>query len=230
MSTQEVTVEDVSKQPEEKGKWLSLQKASNVTGLSMATLRRYIKRKKLESRRLGRATNAKLQVFITSDLLEEDNKEQRLSTEGLEEILTPEPSDLDDDDSDDSDLVENESLTADTLDWFKQQVEEKDELIQKLTEDKDRTIEELRRQLQAASYRNGYLEAQKEHNEETVRLLTEEKEALKLLTETKQNQPEEQIESDDASVSGDVDSSKERPGAIKKFFGWFMGSSAEAEK
>lgn len=167
LSTQEVTVEDVSKQPEENGRWLSLQKASNATGLSMATLRRYIKRKKIESRRLGKTTNAKVQVYITADMLLESGKVDRISTEGMEEILSPETSDLDDDDNDESDIVEdNEGITADTLDWFKQQVEEKDELLQKLTLEKDKVIEELRMQLQAASYRNGYLEALKEHNEE----------------------------------------------------------------
>ncbi|MCA9814015.1 MAG: hypothetical protein KC652_02785 [Cyanobacteria bacterium HKST-UBA01] len=225
MSTQEVTVEDVSKQPEENGRWLSLQKASNATGLSMATLRRYIKRKKIESRRLGKTTNAKVQVYITADMLLESGKDDRISTEGLEEILSPETSDLDDDDNDESDIVEdNEGITADTLDWFKQQVEEKDELLQKLTIEKDKVIEELRMQLQAASYRNGYLEALKEHNEEKVRLLTEEKEALKLITERKDEEVDDQREIED--VPSLEQASPDKPGAVKKFFGWFMGSSA----
>ena len=225
MSTREVTVEDVSKQPEENGRWLSLQKASNATGLSMATLRRYIKRKKIESRRLGKTTNAKVQVYITADMLLESGKDDRISTEGLEEILSPETSDLDDDDNDESDIVEdNEGITADTLDWFKQQVEEKDELLQKLTIEKDKVIEELRMQLQAASYRNGYLEALKEHNEEKVRLLTEEKEALKLITERKDEEVDDQREIED--VPSLEQASPDKPGAVKKFFGWFMGSSA----
>lgn len=225
LSTQEVTVEDVSKQPEENGRWLSLQKASNATGLSMATLRRYIKRKKIESRRLGKTTNAKVQVYITADMLLESGKVDRISTEGMEEILSPETSDLDDDDNDESDIVEdNEGITADTLDWFKQQVEEKDELLQKLTLEKDKVIEELRMQLQAASYRNGYLEALKEHNEEKVRLLTEEKEALKLITERKDEEVDDQREIED--VPNLEQASPDKPGAVKKFFGWFMGSSA----
>lgn len=225
MSTQEVTVEDVSKQPEENGRWLSLQKASNATGLSMATLRRYIKRKKIESRRLGKTINAKVQVYITADMLLESGKVDRISTEGMEEILSPETSDLDDDDNDESDIVEdNEGITADTLDWFKQQVEEKDELLQKLTLEKDKVIEELRMQLQAASYRNGYLEALKEHNEEKVRLLTEEKEALKLITERKDEEVDDQREIED--VPNLEQASPDKPGAVKKFFGWFMGSSA----
>ena len=91
LSTQEVSIREMNSPPEKEsqeteGKWLSLQKASNVTGLSMATLRRYVKKKKLESRRLGRTSNSKVQVYITSDMVE-DRKEERVSTDGFEEVL-----------------------------------------------------------------------------------------------------------------------------------------------
>ena len=190
MSTQEVSIREMNSPPEKEsqeteGKWLSLQKASNVTGLSMATLRRYVKKKKLESRRLGRTSNSKVQVYITSDMVE-DRKEERVSTDGFEEVLDPLNAELvdqeedDDDDDEGHELVDQTSLAVETPNWLKQRVEEKDDHIQELLQEteskiqeKDKKIEQLQMQLQAASHRNGYLEAQNEVNQEKIKLLTQ---------------------------------------------------------
>ncbi len=50
------------------GKWMFLQEASTATELSEKTLRRNIKKGVLKARK-GKAVNAKIQVFITPDLL-----------------------------------------------------------------------------------------------------------------------------------------------------------------
>lgn len=64
------------------GKWMYLQEASEATGLSEKTLRRYIKKRQLKSKRLGKQTNSPLQVWITPDVLESIGKEEP----GLESI------------------------------------------------------------------------------------------------------------------------------------------------
>lgn len=64
------------------GKWMYLQEASEATGLSEKTLRRYIKKRQLKSKRLGKQTNSPLQVWITPDVLESIGKEDP----GLESI------------------------------------------------------------------------------------------------------------------------------------------------
>ena len=50
------------------GQWMFLQEASTATELSEKTLRRNIKKGVLKARK-GKAVNAKIQVFITPDLL-----------------------------------------------------------------------------------------------------------------------------------------------------------------
>lgn len=49
----------------ENGSWMLLPEASEATGLSEKTLRRYIKKKTVKSRRLGKSVNSPLQVWIT---------------------------------------------------------------------------------------------------------------------------------------------------------------------
>lgn len=53
----------------EPGQWMFIADAVQATGLSEKTLRRYLKKKLIRGRRLGKAANAKLQFFITEDLL-----------------------------------------------------------------------------------------------------------------------------------------------------------------
>lgn len=52
------------------GEWMFLHKASEVTGLHEKTLRRYIKKKLLKSKRLGKQVNSPLQVWITPDIMQ----------------------------------------------------------------------------------------------------------------------------------------------------------------
>jgi hypothetical protein len=49
----------------ENGSWMFLPEASEATGLSEKTLRRYIKKKLLKSKRLGKSMNSPLQVWVT---------------------------------------------------------------------------------------------------------------------------------------------------------------------
>lgn len=54
----------------QEGQWLSLKEAAEKTGLSQKTLRRYVKKKTLRTRRLGKSTNSPIQVLLTDDLLD----------------------------------------------------------------------------------------------------------------------------------------------------------------
>lgn len=55
------------------GQWMFLKDAEDKTGLSQKTLRRYIKKKALKTRRLGKTTNARIQVFITDEISHQDD-------------------------------------------------------------------------------------------------------------------------------------------------------------
>jgi len=55
----------VSDQTVQTGQWMFLHEAVEATGLSDKTLRRYVKRRELKARRLGKASNAPVQVWIT---------------------------------------------------------------------------------------------------------------------------------------------------------------------
>lgn len=151
------------------GSWMNILDASSATGLSPATLRRYIKRKKIQSRRLGRTSNAKLQVWITPELLDEQ-KQERISTDGLEEVLTTDSGDEDDFELDDD---QADYSSRETLRWLRDRLEDREERLEESLREKDDEIASLRSQLQAACYRNGYLEAKQESYEEKIRLLTD---------------------------------------------------------
>jgi hypothetical protein len=148
------------------GEWMTLQTASIATGLSLATLRRYIKRRSIKGRRTGRTSNAKIEVLVTPELLVSDK--DRLTTEGLEDVLTGDVEDgfeeLDVTDQADQ-AVE---ATRETLEWMRERIDDKEEKIEEL-----RTkLDQLNNQLAAASYRNGYLESQQQTFEEKIKLLT----------------------------------------------------------
>ncbi len=51
---------------EKGGEWMTRQEASDATGMSEPTLRRYIKRGKVKFRRQGRTVNSKIQVLVTT--------------------------------------------------------------------------------------------------------------------------------------------------------------------
>jgi bacterioferritin (cytochrome b1) len=147
------------------GEWMDLQAASIATGLSLATLRRYIKRKSIKGRRTGRTSNAKLEVFVTPDLASDKD---RVSTDGLEDILTGDVEEafeeLDDNDQADQAV----QATRETLEWMRERIDNKDEKIDELRTQ----LDQLSAQLTAASYRNGYLESQQGHYEDKIKLLT----------------------------------------------------------
>jgi hypothetical protein len=145
------------------GEWMSLQDASNKSGLSMGTLRRYIKARKLKSRRLGRSINAKLEVWVTPDLMpEETNSGDVFEFDG----------EIDDHASDEDDQIFGDRDHTDqsdeqTLVWMRRKLDEKDALLR----EKDSKIERLAHELTGATYRNGYLEAEKSMFEEKLLLL-----------------------------------------------------------
>lgn len=148
------------------GEWMSVQDASNATRLSMATLRRYMKAKRLKSRKLGRSVNAKVEVYITPDFLP-DGEGHNEALE-LEDALdtSSENGQIDAylafDDNDQTDQA-----SESTIAWFRQKLDEKDDLIR----EKDAKIEQLMKELAGASHRNGYLEAEKQHYSEKIHLL-----------------------------------------------------------
>jgi chromosome segregation ATPase len=156
---------DISPSPAT-GEWMTLQAASLATGLSLATLRRYIKRRTIKARRAGRTSNAKIEVFITPDQLVTDA--DRLSTEGLEDVLTAEADDASEEYGEADHTDQAVDATRETLEWMRETIDQKEEKI----EDLRTKIEALSNQLAAASYRNGYLEAQHQNYEEKIQLLT----------------------------------------------------------
>lgn len=146
------------------GEYMSLQQASNVTGWSMGTLRRYIKARKLKSRRLGRSFNSKLEVWITPDMLADQPGESPiLDTEDATEGLI----DDSDDDYPESGNDQSDQSVRGTLAWMQNKLDEKDLLLR----EKDDKIEKLMQEIAGATYRNGYLEARKEEVEARLLLL-----------------------------------------------------------
>lgn len=57
----------------QEGSWMSLQEAVQATGVSEKTLRRYVKKKVLQSKRLGKLANSPLQVWITPEFAKDVN-------------------------------------------------------------------------------------------------------------------------------------------------------------
>ncbi len=148
------------------GEWMSVQDASNATRMSMATLRRYMKAKKLRHRKLGRSVNAKVEVFITPDFLpDESGNSEALNLEDVvDNAVDAEQIDgyFGFDDNDQADQA-----SESTIAWFRQKLDEKDDLIR----EKDAKIEQLLKELAGASHRNGYLESEKEHFTQRLLLL-----------------------------------------------------------
>jgi hypothetical protein len=149
------------------GEWMTLQAASVATGLSLITLRRYIKKRTIKGRRLGRTSNAKLEVFVTPSLQISDK--DRISTEGLEEVLNGEVDEALEE-FDDVDQVDHhaDQATRETLEWMRERLDDKEEKIEVL----QAKVEQMARELAGASYRNGYLESQNQQYQEQLKLIT----------------------------------------------------------
>lgn len=188
----------------ETGKWMSVQDASNATGLSMGTLRRYVKARKVKSRQLGRSFNSKLELWITTELLPPEEPIQSDHVE-LDAQIEAEV-----DYSDHQDFVEpdqTDQSTEDTLAWLRQKLDEKDELIR----EKDAKIEKLSNELVGATFRNGYLEAEKSGYEQKL-----------LLLEDKSKQSEEPAVTE--SVSSAPVTLEPPKSGWARFRRWFTGS------
>lgn len=162
-------LEEPSKAQE--GAWMSVQEASNATGLSMGTLRRYVKARKLKSRRQGRSINSKLQVWITPDFLPDDSGQSEVLDFDDEHEATLEEQE-DDEILDFRGRDQADQSIDSTLAWMREKLDERDAQMR----EKEAKIEALTQQLAGATYRNGYLEAEKK-NFEKVMLLLEDKAA-----------------------------------------------------
>ncbi len=164
------------------GQWMALQEASLATKLSMATLRRYIKRKRLKWRREGKTTNSKVQVWITPDLMDDPDAD-RMSTDGFDDILNPDvdaltPEDFVLGEIEDSDQVDQ--ANRETLQWLREKLDDRESkienLTQKLMESQAKhmdVVQNLNNQLMNANYRNGYLESVQANQEQAIKLLTD---------------------------------------------------------
>jgi hypothetical protein len=153
------TTDQLAQARQSSGQWMTLQEASESTGFALGTLRRYIKRGSLRFRRLGRSLNSKLEVFVTPNMLQSDAGD-RVSTAGIDDVLTQEVEAFDP--LDDQDDYTPDQSTSETMTWLRTRVDEK-----------DAKIEALMKELQGATYRNGYLESQLETTKDQIKLLTD---------------------------------------------------------
>ena len=187
------------KVPSPDGKFMSLQEASNRTGLSMGTLRRYIKARKLKSRRLGRSFNSKLEVLITADML--NDQPETMEVSDVDDEIDAMVDDSDDDYSDESADLTDHPIAA-TVNWMQKKLDEKDEMLR----EKEAKIEKLRQELNGASFRNGYLEAEHKQFESKI-----------LLLEDKSKAPEEE------KATAAVAPLTEKTTPWRKLSSWFLG-------
>ena len=148
------------------GEWMTIQQASNVTGYSMGTLRRYVKARRIKSRRQGRSINSKLEILVTADMLA-DNAESNDVMEFEGEVDTVIESSEEDEFQEFSGRDQADQSLEATVAWMRQKLDEKDALLR----EKEQKIEALAQQLTGASYRNGFLESEKAKFEEKLLLL-----------------------------------------------------------
>lgn len=192
-------LEETSKaQAPEEGAWMSVQEASNATGLSMGTLRRYVKARKLKSRRQGRSINSKLQVWITPDFLPDDSGQSEVIDFDDEHEATLEEQE-DDEILDFRGRDQADQSIDSTLAWMREKLDERDAQLR----EKEAKIEALTQQLAGANYRNGYLEAEKNSFEKQILMI--EDQAKKTFESMEPEKPEES-------------------GGWKKFVRWLSGN------
>ncbi len=170
-------LEDPSKAQAQEGAWMSVQEASNATGLSMGTLRRYVKARKLKSRRQGRSINSKLQVWITPDFLPDDSGQSEVVDYDDEHEATLEEQE-DDEILDFRGRDQADQSIDSTLTWMREKLDERDVQLR----EKEEKIDALTQQLAGATYRNGYLEAEKKNFEQKLLLIED-----KAIQKTDQN-------------------------------------------
>lgn len=181
------------------GEWMTIQQASNVTGYSMGTLRRYVKARRIKSRRQGRSINSKLEILVTADMLA-DNAESNDVMEFEGEVDTVIESSEEDEFQEFSGRDQADQSLEATVAWMRQKLDEKDALLR----EKEQKIEALAQQLTGASYRNGFLESEKAKFEEKLLLLED-----KML-----------VEQSKLPVIAEEPSKK---GPLAKLAGWLLG-------
>lgn len=191
-------LEEPGKTSSLEGAWMSVQEASNATGLSMGTLRRYVKARKLKSRRQGRSINSKLQVWITPDFLPDDSGQSEIVEFDDEQEATLE-------DQEEDEILDfrgrdqaDQSIDS-TLNWMREKLDERDAQLR----EKEAKIEALTQQLAGANYRNGYLEAEKNSFEKQILMI--------------EDQAKKTFESTEPEKS-------EVPGGWTKFVRWLSGN------
>lgn len=167
----------------ESGEWVSLKDASDRTGLSQKTLRRYVKKKTLRTRRLGKSSNSPIQVFLTQELV---NSKDAIEEEAIHEATVEEAFDEDDQYIEEEDIDFRPGNSADDFEIRKEAFRAAiDECIKPLVNrieeqatiiaDKDREIADKERQLKLLPD----LEKQAREKEEAANLRAFENDALK---------------------------------------------------
>ena len=172
-------LEETSKAQAQEGAWMSVQEASNATGLSMGTLRRYVKARKLKSRRQGRSINSKLQVWITPDFLPDDSGQSEVVDFDDEHEATLEEQE-DDEILDFRGRDQADQSIDSTLSWMREKLDERDAQMR----EKEAKIEALTQQLAGATYRNGYLEAEKKNFEQKILLIEDQSKQIENAAKT----------------------------------------------
>jgi len=152
---------------------MSILEATEATGMSPNTLRRYIKRGRIKFRRLGKTSNSKLELWVTTNLIQTGAAE-RVTMDGFDDVLGDVAEVVDESfDPAVEGLVEGEysgeGATRETLSWFRERLDDKDAKIDELME----KVEGLMDKLNSASYRNGYLESQVQTTQDQIKLLTD---------------------------------------------------------
>lgn len=167
----------------EQGKWLSLQEATEVTGFSEKTLRRYIKKGSLKAKRLGKQLNSPFQVWIIPDSLK-SVVEEHIEVEGITDIFETEQVELEEEES--TPVAQSEQLASDdraiVFPGFGRELEHvirtvTQEFAEKLDEQRS-VIFELRNELQSKERELRLLPDLQKQLEEREKMADFEKKAL----------------------------------------------------
>lgn len=141
------------------GSWMYLNRAVDATGLSEKTIRRYIKKKTLKSRRMGKNLNAPLQVWITAEFMKKVEASSELvdvlESDDVGEEYDLEPDETTSDDQSFSEQTENRTSTTPSsiaieelfrkqAQVFADEIEKRSQAVELLKEDLRRKEAELK--------------------------------------------------------------------------------------
>lgn len=128
-----------------RGDWMYMQQATEATGLSEKTLRRYIKKGILKHKRMGKAMNSPLKVFVTPDFMQKVAADTEI-VEAIDQI-PDQPTDEDDDlDVQDGPVAEPthaavpinvQSFLQEQAKAFADEIEKRTEIIHSLRQELD---------------------------------------------------------------------------------------------